>query len=98
MIDVEPVYFNELKSILKKYFRNKKILIYGSRAKGNAHHGSDIDIAVFGDSVISIEKLSFIDEEFSESDIPYTVNLVDAGRIDDSFRQVIIKEGVPCKL
>lgn len=98
MIDLEPVYLNELKSILKKYFKDEKILIYGSRARGKSHRCSDIDIAVFGDGAISIETLSFIDDEFSESDIPYNVDLIDASRIDESFRQIIINDGIPCKL
>ena len=35
-----------INSIFKKYKEVDKVLIYGSRAKGNFHKGSDIDLVL----------------------------------------------------
>ncbi len=45
---------NELDSILDKVSRNpriQKVVLFGSRAKGNFKDGSDIDIALFGNKL-----------------------------------------------
>ncbi|HAN10002.1 MAG TPA: DNA polymerase III subunit beta [Clostridiales bacterium] len=54
----------------------KKAVIFGSRAKGNYKQGSDIDIAIFGDSISfgTVARLHTILEE--ESPMPYLFDIV----------------------
>lgn len=62
-------------SILNKYTNISKVVLFGSRAKGNFKSGSDIDLAVM-DSDIPEETLIKILNDFKESDLPYFVDLV----------------------
>lgn len=98
MIDIDPGHLEAARSILKKYFSDEKILVYGSRVKGTSQPFSDIDIAICGKEKISIEKLSFIDDDFSESTIPFRVDITEINRVDESFKKIILAEGVPLYL
>lgn len=73
---------NSIVSILSTNLKIERVLLFGSRAKGNYHAGSDIDIAVKGqllnlddilESLNKIEKLS----------LPYRVDLVIYDRINE---------------
>ncbi|WP_256201110.1 nucleotidyltransferase domain-containing protein [Thermoanaerobacter thermocopriae] len=48
---------DSLKDIFKKYPQIKRVVIYGSRARGDFKPASDIDIAIFSEEDLS---LSFI--------------------------------------
>jgi uncharacterized protein len=98
MIDIEKKYLDQITGILKKYFNEEKIYLYGSRIKGISRPCSDLDIAVLGSEKINLKTLSFIEDDFSESDIPFTVDITDALRVDESFRNKIINEGIRIEL
>lgn len=64
-----------LNRIFKRYDGIKKVILYGSRAKGNFKNGSDIDITLETDSEFSHAQLLKIMNDFDDSDIPYTVDV-----------------------
>ena len=41
----------ELQDVFRRHTNIKKVLIFGSRSKGNYREGSDIDLAVIGDYI-----------------------------------------------
>ena len=41
----------ELQDVFRRHANIKKVLIFGSRSKGNYREGSDIDLAVIGDHI-----------------------------------------------
>ena len=41
----------ELQDVFRRHTNIKKVLIFGSRSKGNYREGSDIDLAVIGDHI-----------------------------------------------
>lgn len=49
-------------------------IIYGSRAKGNYHYNSDIDLTIEGDGINS-RHLSKLDELLDDLLLPYTFDL-----------------------
>jgi len=51
-----------------------KVVIYGSRAKGNYRPGSDIDITLFGENVTR-ETLSKLDWEIDDLNTPYLFDI-----------------------
>lgn len=63
-----------LRSVFKKYPNIKKVLIYGSRAKGTQKPGSDIDLAVVGDH-LSFEGLNHIKSELDDLMLPYVIDI-----------------------
>ncbi|PQJ94952.1 nucleotidyltransferase domain-containing protein [Chromatium okenii] len=63
-----------VRTILNQYPAVQKAVIYGSRAKGNYHNGSDIDLTLLGDA-LDYDTLSAIAWALDDSDIPHTVDL-----------------------
>jgi len=66
-----------IKHVLEHYSQIRKAYIFGSRAKGNYKNGSDIDIAIQGDSlsyhiVLNISK--YLNEETL---MPYYFDVLD---------------------
>lgn len=76
---LELKYINLLKSIFEKYPFIERVILFGSRAKGNYTERSDIDLAVFGNPKDRFE-LSKILEEIEDSILPYNtdIQLVDS--------------------
>ena len=68
-----------------------KSVIFGSRAKGNFRHNSDIDIAVWGND-LNIGKIL---DELDELPMPYKIDVVDYHRISSAeLREHIDRVGV----
>jgi uncharacterized protein len=63
--------------------------VFGSRATGRARHYSDLDLAVDAGRPLTLDEMARLAEAFSESDLPYRVDLVDWRGIGDRFRQTI---------
>lgn len=51
-----------------------KVILYGSRAKGTHHEGSDIDLTLVGDK-LELADLYAVDEALDLLDLPYTIDL-----------------------
>ncbi len=63
-------------STIRKNKKVKKIVLFGSRAKGNYKKGSDIDIAVFSKN-LSYSEFMKIKVDLGELMLPYTIDVVD---------------------
>ena len=65
---------NKLNSVFERYNAIGSVLIYGSRAKGNYHPGSDIDLTIKGDEILLAEFLQ-IEDQIDDLMLPYTIDL-----------------------
>jgi uncharacterized protein len=65
---------DQIKSVFVNYPELEKVLIYGSRAKGNFKPGSDIDLTFIGDG-LSQTMLNKIDDDIDDLMLPYTFDL-----------------------
>lgn len=65
---------NVLTQIFRKYAEVKAVKLYGSRAKGNFHPRSDIDLVVFGDNIDRF-LISQLLLDLDDSNLPYSVDL-----------------------
>lgn len=81
--------------ILKKYFPEARFYLFGSRAKQTAKPYSDLDILIIDQDKIPMHRLSAIEEEFDQSDLTFTVDLVDWYRITQEFHEHLIQECIP---
>ena len=80
-----------LQQILSKY--PYKFYAYGSRAKGTARKLSDLDIC-YQENIS--DAIAFqIEEEFKESDLPFSVELVNWKYMNSEFRELISKDLTP---
>lgn len=92
-IFINPKYLQEICSIIKGLYPNATIWAYGSRVGGDAHNGSDLDLVVkdFGQDVGHINELK---EAFTESNIPFLIDILEFERIPQSFQKEIEKKYV----
>ena len=72
MLKIEPKDYQILKQILAKY--PYKFYAYGSRVKGTACQFSDLDLCYQEEIPLSV--ISRLREEFTESNLPFEVELV----------------------
>lgn len=64
----------KINSVFLKYAEIESAIIYGSRAKGNFHHGSDIDLTLKGNK-INLNTLLIIENELDDLLLPYQIDL-----------------------
>ena len=66
----------ELQGVFRRHANIRKVLIFGSRSKGNYRAGSDIDLAVVGND-INYSQLLDILCEIDDLELLYSVDLLD---------------------
>ena len=66
----------ELQDVFRRHANIERVLIFGSRSKGNYRAGSDIDLAVIGKDIDYNLLLSILCE-IDDLDLLYTVDLLD---------------------
>lgn len=81
--------WQQVSAILQRYLPQYEVWVFGSRVKGNAKPYSDLDLAIISDTPLPLALLAEVAEAFSESDLPWKVDLVDWATTSERFRQVI---------
>ena len=66
----------ELQDVFRRHANIEKVLIFGSRSKGNFRAGSDIDLAVIGKG-IDYSQLLNIQCEIENLEMLYRIDLLD---------------------
>lgn len=89
MIDIDRDCLETVKKILAVHFPDCDILVFGSRVTGRAHRYSDLDLVLVGKEAIDRHRLEALRDDFAESNLPFTVDVMDWHALSDSFRQVI---------
>jgi predicted nucleotidyltransferase len=80
--------------IIEIIFPDAKIYLFGSRARGDFDDRSDIDIAIDnGKRTEAADRVKIINM-IDALNTPQSVDIVDINIIDESMRQVILKEGI----
>jgi uncharacterized protein len=60
-----------------------------SRVNGVSHPGSDLDLVVIGKEKLPWQLMARLKGAFEESDLPFTVDLLDWHAIPENFRKSI---------
>jgi predicted nucleotidyltransferase len=90
MIEIEPRHVEIIRRILKAHLPEYEVWAFGSRVHGERlKRFSDIDLAVIADKPLEVLRLAGVREAFSESDIPFKVDIIDWASTDESFRRII---------
>jgi predicted nucleotidyltransferase len=83
----------DLQSIFAKYPRIEKIILFGSRAKGTFHSGSDIDLAVIAPDMSDAE-FSRLWAEIDDLPIIFKIDLVNFNQLtNNTLKEKILREG-----
>jgi len=67
---------SELQDVFRRHANISKVLIFGSRAKGNYREGSDIDLVAIGND-LDYSQLIKILTEIDNLELIYSVDLLD---------------------
>ncbi|MDP3979395.1 MAG: nucleotidyltransferase domain-containing protein [Pseudomonas sp.] len=78
-----------IQSVFNRYPTVEKVVIYGSRAKGNYRVGSDIDLTLMGDNLTD-PMLSAIKSDLDELNTPYLFDI----SIFNDVQSVDLKEHI----
>ena len=93
-LDLRPGECEIVCEILARRLPGREVWAFGSRAKGTAKPYSDLDLAILGDEPLPLSILAELADDFSESDLPFKVDIVDWATTGKRFRKVIEAERV----
>jgi predicted nucleotidyltransferase len=88
-IAITPEQWQIVSAILQKHVPDKEVWAFGSRATHTEKPYSDLDLAIVSDTGLTLSLLAEIEHDFSESDLPFKVDVVDSAAISPVFRGVI---------
>lgn len=74
---------SKINGVFSKYPQIEKVILYGSRAKGNYHNGSDIDITLMGQKLSLSNSVYPITEELDDLYLPYMFDISIFSHIKD---------------
>lgn len=93
-IDVSPEDWLIIEAILQGFVPQKEVWAFGSRVRWTAKNYSDLDIVILGDAPLSEELFMDLEKNFTESDLPWKVDIIDWYNLDDDFKNIIEKDHV----
>ncbi|HGO5814715.1 TPA: nucleotidyltransferase family protein [Mannheimia haemolytica] len=91
MIDLTESQRQQVLDIFKKYLPDTPVWVFGSRIKGTAKAYSDLDLALITKQPLTIRQLTELELAFTDSDLPFTVDLIDWASCNESFKQIILQ-------
>lgn len=93
-IDIRPDHWAIVRDILQRHVPQHAVWAFGSRAKWTAKEYSDLDLAIITDSPLPLATSAALAEDFSESDLPWKVDIVDWAETSETFRKIIERDRV----
>jgi amidophosphoribosyltransferase len=81
--------------IISTRIPGRPVFAFGSRTNGKAGRRSDLDLAIGGSCALSLSEEVNLKEDFSESDLPIFVDVVDLNVISPEFRTHIEPDFIP---
>jgi len=95
MISLETRHLELVRRILETFVPEYEVWVFGSRATGrNVKPFSDLDLAIITDKPLSSVRSATLLDAFSESDLPFKVDVLDWADTSLSFRQQIERDHV----
>jgi predicted nucleotidyltransferase len=93
-IEIEAHHWAMVQQVLQTHLSAYEVWAFGSRAKKHAKPFSDLDIAVISCEPIGLELMATLHEAFSESDLPWKVDVVDWASTTPEFQAIIKRDHV----
>lgn len=92
MIVLQPDELTIVLKIIKKHVPRERVAVFGSRANGKAKKMSDLDLAVMTAAPLPNRALVAMKDDFSESKLPFRVDILDWSVISNEFKKAIEKD------
>jgi type I restriction enzyme S subunit len=93
-IDIRSDHWEIVRGILQKHVPQYEVWAFGSRAKWTTKPYSDLDLAVITDQPLPLKTSANLSDDFSASDLPWKVDVVDWATTRESFRKIIERDKV----
>ena len=95
-VDIRPDHLEMVQDVLRAHLpAGFKVWGFGSRATWTTKDSSDLDLAVEGDAKLDYKAMVGLEVAFEESDLPYTVDVVDLNAVNQEFREIVEGQRVP---
>ena len=95
-VDIRADHLEIVQDILRSQLpAGVKVWVFGSRANWTTKDSSDLDLAVEGAASLDHGVMVGLEIAFEESDLPYTVDVVDLNGVSHTFRQIVEGQRVP---
>ncbi|GAB4436818.1 MAG: nucleotidyltransferase domain-containing protein [bacterium] len=83
----------EIIKVIVEHLNPEKVILFGSRAEGSFHRGSDIDIAILGGKKLSFREERKLKEIIDEVAGIYSVDILFMERLESDFAKRILETG-----
>ena len=93
-IDIGPTDLETVRRILYEQALGLEVRVFGSRLSWTARGASDLDLALMTTEPLDTGRMLALKAAFTESDLPFRVDIVDWASTSESFRKVIEREHV----
>ncbi|MEO5364542.1 MAG: nucleotidyltransferase domain-containing protein [Magnetococcus sp. DMHC-8] len=93
-IDISPAHWRMVHDILQRHVPDHEVWAFGSRAKRTARPYSDLDLCIVTARPLGFQVLGGLADDFSESDLPWKVDVVEWATTSASFQQIILAHRV----
>ena len=88
-IDIDPADLETVRHLLHELTPELEVRAFGSRVSWTARETSDLDLALMTTEPLDIGRMAALKAAFTESDLPFRVDIVDWASTSESFRKVI---------
>lgn len=93
-IDLRPEHLRLVQSILQAHVPGREVRAFGSRVSGTAKPTSDLDLCIMGSEAMEAAMLERLIQAFSESSLPYKVDVVEWVKLPPTLRSIVEKQSV----
>ena len=93
-IDISPAEWDIVSTLLHRHVPGFAVWAFGSRAKWTAKPYSDLDLAIVTDRPLDLSLSAALADDFSESDLPFKVDVIDWASTSEAFRKIIERDRV----
>lgn len=92
MLHIEARHLKLIKEILAKFVPGTVVWAYGSRVHGeNLKPFSDLDLVIISDESLPTSTITALHDAFSDSDLPWRIDLAEWSDLDPSFHSIILE-------
>jgi type I restriction enzyme S subunit len=92
MLNINEGHLEIIKDILARHVPGLEVRAFGSRVSCRVKKYSDLDLAIITKQPLSLLQLGSLRDAFSESDLPFRVDVVDWAAADKNFQGIIQRE------
>ena len=92
MIDLLNKHLLIIQDILRTHVPDCEVRAFGSRTNGTSHAGSDLDLVLVSKEPLGWKLMAKLKNAFSESNLPFEVDVLDWNVIPENFKENIEKQ------